>query len=494
MSFYRILFAFVAVLTTLGVNARQMCIGNLKFDDNFSQSGLAKNDTIGAAVFVSTEELKNMIGAELTSVSFYKHENAALKYLKVFVASELGTSVISEKVVDVATIANGWNEVVLDMPILLTGDSLYLGYYLLSQTSLSQAVINTSTVKSFMKRGSTAQWTSAKGVAIYGTVKGDNLPAHDVVLSYGMDVEVVDVEINKPFDVVFVVENIAADTIRTIEMECALGGESVEKRVIDVKIPYLTKDSIVFENIIIDELGSRELNFTVTKLNSEADLTPENNSCTVDVNVVERIVERKVLLEVFSTENCTNCPKGHEKIEHAIVGRQDKVIEVGHHVGFYTDQWTVPADTIYMNFYYAAIITTFAPAGVLDRTLFSKADGHYNSYQGGDSCVVFSLDGNETNLGKMIDVQLAKPAYAWIDLEVDFNENDSMLTINTSGKSVAELGGDPRLTIYVTEDNLATTKQAGWNSDRKGLYYQHNVNRYIATGVWGDSIALNEGF
>jgi hypothetical protein len=68
------------------------------------------------------------------------------------------------------------------------------------------------------------------------------------------------------------------------------------------------------------------------------------------------------------------------------------------------------------------------------------------------------------------------------------------LTIKTTGKSTTQLGGEPRLTVYVTEDNLATDRQAGWNSDRQGLYYQHNVNRHIATDVWGDAVTLNDGF
>ena len=210
------------------------------------------------------------------------------------------------------------------------------------------------------------------------------------------------------------------------------------------------------------------------------------------MTVIERIVKRKVLFEIFSTENCTYSSQVHEFIESSIDGRNDEIIAVGHHVGFYTDQWTLPADTIYMNFYYSAIVTTFTPAGMIDRTLFSKADGHKNPYQGGDSCVIFSI--TAADVRNMLSVQLAKPAYAWIDLDATFNENDSILTIKASGKSVTNLLGDSRLTIYVTEDSLLSYKQAGWNSDSNGPYYQNNVNRFIVTDVWGDQVTLNEGF
>ena len=490
MSFYRILLAFAAVLTTLGVDARQMYIGNLKFEDKFRQTGTTSKDTVGAAVFVSAQDLQDKVGAELTSVSMYQIGATQPKYLRLFVASALDSVFLFDKEIDVTTLVEGWNRVELDEPILLTGDSLYLGYYLLGGSTISQAVANNSSVQSYIRKGSAANWTLTKGIAVYGTIEGDMLPAHDVVLTSG--VSSMDVEMSKAFDIAFCVENVAADTIRTIEMECDLGNGKKEVRVMDVEIPYLGVDSVVFDNIKIDEVGLYDVKFVVTKLNGEADLNPEDNEQRVAVNVLERIVARKVLLEVFSTENCTACPKGHDIVEASIDGRHDQVIEVGHHVAFYTDQWTVPEDEIYMNFYYSAIVTTFAPGGMIDRTLWSKADGHKNPYQGGDSCVVFSIE--SADVWSLLNVALSKPALAWIDLETEFSEEDSILTIKTAGKSITQLEGEPRLTVYVTEDNLATDKQAGWNSERQGLYYQHNVNRHIATDVWGDKVELNEGF
>ena len=490
MKLFKVIFTLSALLLISGLHARQMYIGNLKFEDKFRQTGTVKNDTVGAVVFVSAEELQDKVGAALTHLSVYHIGSTAPKYLKLFVTHNLDSAVIYEKDIDVAGVKEGWNTIALDSALTLSGDSIYLGYYFSSSSVATYAVANSSTVKSFIKKGVSADWSSTKGVAVYGTIVGDNLPAYDIVLSSA--VKSIDVEMNKPVYFSFFVENVAADTIRTIEIECDFGNGRKETKTIEVEIPYLASDSIVFDGVVFEELGVYDVKFTITKLNGNDDLTPENNEHAVKVNVIERIVKRKVLLEIFSTENCTNCPQGHDIIEASIDGRHEEIIEVGHHVGFYTDQWTLPADTIYMNFYYAAIVTTFAPAGMIDRTLFSKANGHNNPYQGGDSCVVFDV--SDADVWNMLNVQLAKPAYAWIDLKVNFDEMDSILIINTAGKSVTELAGEPRLTIYITEDNLASERQAGWNSEIKGPYYQHNVNRYIATDVWGDQVALNDGF
>ena len=489
MKLFKAIFTLSALLAVVGVQARQMYVGNLNFEDKFRQTGTVKNDTVGAAVFISADELQNKVGAELTKLSVYHIGSTSPKYFKVFVANSIGEASIYEKEIDVTTVQEGWNTFELDSALLISGDSLYLGYYISSSSVASFAVANSSTIKSYMKKGSVAEWTSTKGIAVYGILEGESLPGLDVVMT--SDIRSIDAEKDKIFSIPFMIENVAADTIESIELTCDFG-DSVEVKTIYTILAYRESMELAYDNIVLDELGRKDLVFTITKLNGQPDLTPENNVHVVNVNVIERIVKRKVLLEVFSTENCTNCPRGHEIIEMSIDGRHDEIIEVGHHVGFFTDQWTLPEDENYLNFYSAAIVTTFAPAGVIDRTLFSKADGHKNPYQGGDSCVVFDV--TSADVWTMLDRALEKPAYAWIDLVADFNEVDSILTIKTSGKSITKLVGDSRLTIYITEDNLATELQAGWNSELRGPYYQHNVNRHIATDVWGDKVALNEGF
>ena len=73
MKLIKAIFTLSALWAVVGVQARQMYVGNLNIEDSFRQSGVAQKDTIGAAVFVSAEDLGDKVGAELTKVSFYKH-------------------------------------------------------------------------------------------------------------------------------------------------------------------------------------------------------------------------------------------------------------------------------------------------------------------------------------------------------------------------------------------------------------------------------------
>ena len=89
MKLFRTIFTLTALLAVVGVQARQMYVGNLNFEDKFRQTGTVKNDTIGAAVLVTSEELQDKIGAELKSISFYNLASKAPKYLKIFVSFHL---------------------------------------------------------------------------------------------------------------------------------------------------------------------------------------------------------------------------------------------------------------------------------------------------------------------------------------------------------------------------------------------------------------------
>ena len=245
MKLFKAIFTLSALLAVVGVQARQMYVGNLNFEDKFRQTGTVKDDTVGAAILVSADELQNKVGAELTHLSVYHIGSTAPKYLKLFVTHNLDSVAVYEKEVDVTIVKEGWNTFALDSSLTLTEGPVYLGYYFASSVGASYAVANGSTVSSFVKKGVSADWISTKGIAVYGMVVGENLPAHDVVLSSG--VVAIDVEVNKPVNFSFYVENVAADTIKTIEFECDYGNGKKETKLIDIEIPYLGADSLVYE-------------------------------------------------------------------------------------------------------------------------------------------------------------------------------------------------------------------------------------------------------
>ena len=73
----------------------------------------------------------------------------------------------------------------------------------------------------------------------------------------------------------------------------------------------------------------------------------------VTANVSALVVERKVLLEQFTTELCGYCPGGAARIKSVIEQPEfaGKVHWVAHHAGFYTDSYTIPESQSYLRLF-----------------------------------------------------------------------------------------------------------------------------------------------
>ena len=56
MKLFKTIFTLSALLAVVGVQARQMYVGNLNFEDAFRQSGVVQKDTIGAEICIAISD------------------------------------------------------------------------------------------------------------------------------------------------------------------------------------------------------------------------------------------------------------------------------------------------------------------------------------------------------------------------------------------------------------------------------------------------------
>lgn len=203
-------------------------------------------------------------------------------------------------------------------------------------------------------------------------------------------------------------------------------------------------------------------------------------SVSLGVNAQEEGVQRKILLENFTTEKCANCPKGHETIKKALEGRND-VVWVAHHSGYYTDKYTTSYGETYLWFYGGM---AFAPGIMVDRTRIAE-----NRYQGPVDDVYEPL---VTNL---IESATAVPTPVKIKIYGQYDKENRWLQIQVTGE-LTGLGdipddGDTRLNIYLTEDGIKTSSQV---SSPTPIYIHDHVMRESMTGTWGEKVKLSHYF
>lgn len=69
-----------------------------------------------------------------------------------------------------------------------------------------------------------------------------------------------------------------------------------------------------------------------------------NNTLSAPLRVLSEIVRRKVLVEEFTGQQCSNCPAGRTNIEEGMKD-EDHYVMIAHHTGYGTDALTAPGTT-----------------------------------------------------------------------------------------------------------------------------------------------------
>ena len=320
---------------------------------------------------------------------------------------------------------------------------------------------------------------------IQARIEGDNLPTNDLALAAinGPDF----LKTGEAYDYECVIQNMATNKIKSFNLSYWIDGmEIVKDKHMEFQngLNYKEYGGFKITDVIFTEPGMHHIEMTVSMPNGEDDLNPKDNTLIKSVEVYDPkdAVERRVLVESFSTASCGNCPGAHEREREAFDGTD--AIEVCHHSGFYTDPFTTDTDTE-LTWFFNMGGSTFAPAIMMDRT-------NVNSfYDTGYPGPVF-LPGDPASLKTIHSTLKDVPATVGVNIVGDYNPDNRQLTLNVNGKVLAiPKGSDHRLNVWIVEDNLKC-KQPQSGSSLGVNYIHRNVFRESLTGHWGRQMNLKE--
>lgn len=280
-------------------------------------------------------------------------------------------------------------------------------------------------------------------------------------------------------------QNLGVSTVNSLTLALYDGdNELCEERVGDLNVAPRREESFVLSTMKFKAAGDRSLRLRIKAVNDGVDAV-ETDNWTEAQNVMCRdsYVQRKVLLELFSTERCTACPEAHHAID-AVTPDMDNLIEVGHHAGFYTDQFTIDESVAYEWFYPSYHV--FAPAMLIDRMDMRNAFPDLFKYE------TPIMSASATNLKALYALEQKRPALVTVDLTTDWNPSSRSLGIDVSGEQLLPIATPDSLRLYVflTEDSLYSTSQAGASS---GFYHRH-VPRKSLTPAWGEKVDVTAGY
>ena len=226
-----------------------------------------------------------------------------------------------------------------------------------------------------------------------------------------------------------------------------------------------------------DGLGVNTIAITVSNPNNDdnGEVNYATASCSTNVYDPATVTQRTTVLEHFTTARCPNCPPAHERLEAAVNGKENRVVWIAHHVGYYTDDMTISESNQMMAFYNDGG-STYAPAIMLDRNQDFVTDN--------DPGPIFFPG---ADVEQVISNAISTPAVVEMNISnVNYDPQSRQLSLTVSGNFLSDMTFDsPRLSVYIMQDHIIGT-QSGAN----GKYEHNHVIRACITDVWGDATAI----
>ncbi len=448
------------------------CLGEI------AEEGISKvgNATVSGAIILPSEILSQYSGAAVTGVRVGLVTADGVSDLNGWIRDSLEEDDLDS---GSGVASAGWNLIPLSGNVTLSGDPVVVGFSFSQQKSvkcISLVGEDHENAKWIAKNGKWEESTKTGMLSIELVIESENLPGKDLSIvsvtspvtpvkagsELGFDINLQNLasEYVDGFDIAYSIDNTEQNTIH---MDTGLSyGEKTTAR--------LTLDSDALTPDVAHTL-------TITAI-CEGDDVEGNNEKTIPVGTYTQSVDRRVLIEEFTTEQCGNCPRAINTLEQCHkAGYGDRMAVVAHHVGYGEDWLTREEDIANIWFYDPTGKSgTFAPAVMLDRTVLEgetvpvNSIGYFNDF--------------EPVLQNAIDI----PAFVTVSVIPEIDTEAGMLRATVSAEKLPVFDAaseSPRFTVYVVEDGILHHNQAGISSDS---FTHSHVFRKCMTDIWGDPV------
>ena len=461
-----------------------------------SHKGMGLPDYPGenkVAICLSEEILKPYVGKNIVGMRFGLTEEIGNSSVSLF---KQGGSAPGEvcRTADVQNGAVGWNEVKFDEPYTIqAGEVLYAGY---SYTQLSnkkdyksfpfsavEEGLENQSLWVYCKIGNNAGWNEfgmgGANMSIQVLVEGDF--AEYAVLPE--DFGTLKGAKNKDLAVAVKFMNNSKEAVSSLGYVVSVDGVAGSEQSVDISPTVGVGAYGTFKaNVPCGNTeGLKEVKVEVTKVNGHkngASSTVANGK----ISIADKMYERNVCIEEFTTEKCGNCPRVagflHTYLEEADPTR---VFAVCHHAGYYTD-WLTKACDNKLLYLFNDNGGSFAPAMMFNR------EPAFNSQSAAGQKDNVTIPGSAAEIKTITNYYLDETmADAKLDMTLTYDEGESKVIIVVTGES--NKGYDTEnalLTVYLTEDNVKAKNQSGASK----FYHQHVIRDYNSN--WGDVLTWND--
>lgn len=431
------------------------------------------------------------------------------KGVKDIDVSLLNNIIKREKIVTKkADVKFGWNEVRFDKPVEITSDlnELVYGFQFLEKNISDQQMPFFFSCDYNFEASKDAFYVNVSNGPLDSRVRDNGALLCQLMIAGPADkvndrASLSDPRTDKALDasgklgVSYMVRNDGANDINQLEITYSVGGQVVHTDLQKETIKHVKELRVKTKGIPVG--NGQTLTARITKVNNRVTDLP---GFQIKVEgVADKHFARKVLLEQFSTENCSSCPAGHKYLNKVLAedAYADHFVWVTHHVGFGRDTFSLAESEALLFFYEEKTddgkYSEYAPSMLLDRT-HTELKHFYEKYAYTMLPIMPSQD--EFNR-QLLDEAIARPAFVTVDIKEECKPDTRQLDLTISGQTYREYldANDLYLNLYLVEDDIYSRRQAGSgkadDGGRKPVYH-HGVIRQIPLGGNGQKLTLDD--
>ena len=393
------------------------CTETVTRTNKFRLGGTEKQ---GAVIRLNDEKLAVLKGQKIIGINAafgtrYTNDDK----VTCFLATAPDAAPLASVTTEIASAAS-WNEFTFDTPYTITGNEgeLYLGYYSDLSTE-AQFIMSdfTADAKNCCYAYCNGEWVDTYGLG-FGNLSIRARIAEDVAFSDLM-IKPVNTDgyflAGKDYKLSTQVFNVGTEPIKSFDVNITIQGEDPVKREFkDLDIAQNKALDIELPDFVSLQEGYKMVKVELTNVNVSGTDVPSDGIFSGDVFCYPAGMERTLLLEGFTGQECSNCPAGHGRIEEFIPGAPLPVIEVMHHSGYFPDFFTMDEDMDFTFFYGGA---GYAPAFVMNRTTVPSIG------------TVPVMQTSTYNLEASAEYAANQHPYVSISLETSYNKDTRQLDV-----------------------------------------------------------------
>ena len=480
----RFLFSFLFILSwVFQTRADELYLGYAdgnEVETSLSDQGFDSSNETSCAILLPTSSFWMYEGCGITSLRIGITANAT--NVTVFLTTDLAAAPLVSKTLK--SLYTGWNDIELSDVVTIGTQDLYVGF-----TAARSGIIGCSGeyeagVNWVKTQG--GEWQQLVGanasICIEATVDDQHYAHHDahlITLAGGTAAK------GEPYQLTGRFRNNTPDLATTLTLQYQHPDGTM--RTAEAQTSEVLPGEIGTFGVMLDaigEVGQYDLTATLIAINGEADDYLDNSSLTTHVTVYGKLVQHRPLVEFFTTAKCVNCPTGHA-IWERVLAHHPQAVSAAHHVGYYTDDYTV-ADSEQMLAFYNAGGSTYAPAAMVDRRNCSDLGA------GNGNGVASPGPAFHPSSDELCDriVSAAEAEYSPLDIELSYTYDAASRELGITAVVTPLAGFEqpayPQLNLFLTEDGLQ-----GYQSGSATVYTHNDVIRQFVTATWGDPISLS---